>query len=277
MQIYPGFTRTVKLTGNHLPDRPVNVNLVHMDDIFQSDRAELYERWLETPAGSAYLEATCALIDRVLDCRRGWRVLDVGCGAGVHLDHLAQRGMLLNGVDAGPVMATAASRRLGSKADIEVADAYDLPYEDNTFDAVIMVNTLELLDRPGQALAEAARVAGSRVCLISLNRLSLGWWFCRLSGPDHPYNCARLLPIWAMLRRVREVLGPVPVNWAGATYWPGLRPRVGRRPFGGLVGVAAAVTPRYGTRPLSVSAPSRQRSAQPLAGAGQVTWLRRIK
>ncbi len=248
-----------------------------MDDIFEADRAAKYERWLETPAGSAYLEASCALIDRVLDCRRGWRVLDVGCGAGAHLAHLAQRGMLLTGVEAGPVMATVASRRLGHKAEIKVASAYDLPYEDNTFDAVIMVNTLELLDRPGQALAEAARVAGSRVCLVSLNRLSLSWWYCRLSGPDHPYSCVRRLPIWVLLRRVREVLGPVPVNWAGATVWPGLRPRVGRRPLGGMVAVSAAVTPRYGTRPLVLPAQPHPPRAQPIIGAGQVSLLRRVK
>ena len=214
-----------------------------MDEVFEANRSEVYDRWLQTPAGEAYVRASCALIDHILDCRRGWRVLDVGCGAGVHLAHLGERGMLLNGLEAGPVMARVASRRLGHKAEIEVGDAHDLPYEDNSFDAVIMVNTLELLDRPGQALAEAARVAGSRVCLVSLNRHSMGWLYCRFAGHRHPLNCSRRLPLWSMVRQIREVLGPVPLNWAGATFWPGYAPRVGRRPLAGLVGVAAAVTP----------------------------------
>lgn len=248
-----------------------------MDEVFDAQRAEQYERWLETAAGRAYIDASRALIDQVLDCRPGWRVLDVGCGAGVHLAHLAERGALLSGLEASPVMARIATDRMGHKADITVGDAYDLPYEDNTFDAVIMINTLELLDRPGQALAEAARVAGSRVCLVSLNRLSGGWLYCRLSGPEHPHSCSRLMPIWTMLRRVREVLGPVPVNWAGATSWPGMKPRVGRRPFGGLVAVSAAVTPRYGTRPLSVRTKQRGHIPQTLAGAGRVSVLRRVK
>lgn len=249
-----------------------------MDEIFDASQAADYERWLETPAGEAYLQAGYALLDRVLDCHPGWRVLDVGCGAGAHLKHLAERGVAPYGLEAGPVMARAAVERLGHKAEIQVGDAHDLPYEDNAFDAVIMVNTLELIDRPAQAVAEAARVALSRVCLISVNPWSVGGLALKASYDGHPLNCRRLLSLWRLRRLVREVLGPVPQSWAGASFLPGFRPRLGPRPLGGLVAVSAAVTPRYITRPLEVIADGPAgRVIQPVHSAGRVTFLQRVK
>lgn len=245
-----------------------------MDSIFEAQEAALYEAWLDSPAGAAYGRASKALIDRVLDCRPGWRVLDVGCGLGVHLEHLAERGMLCHGLEAGPVMAKMAARRLGHKADIDVGDGHHLPYEDNAFDAVIMVGTLELVDRRAQVLAEAARVASSRVCLITLDALSPYAWLARRPAAGHPYRRGRPLPLWSHLRLVREVLGPVPLTWAGASPWAGAVVR--RLPGLGLVGVCAAVTPRYATRPLTVTTSTSSPSPRPAHSAGRVA-LRRIK
>jgi SAM-dependent methyltransferase len=249
-----------------------------MDEVFDARQAEGYEQWLLTPAGQAYLAAGNALLDRVLDCHPGWRVLDVGCGAGVHLARLAERGVLPYGLEAGPVMARAAAEKLGRQAEIQVGDAHDLPYEDNTFDAVIMVNTLELVDRPAQAVAEAARVAISRVCLISINPWSLGGLALWLYRRKHPLHLRRQLSLWGLRRLIREVLGPVPQRWAGAGFLPGFRTRLGPPPLGSLVAVSAAVTPRYITRPLEVtSGRPAARAIQPAHSAGRITVLQRVK
>ncbi|MBI5524522.1 MAG: class I SAM-dependent methyltransferase [Desulfarculus sp.] len=244
-----------------------------MELIFEAQEAAAYEQWLETPAGQRYLLASLALVDHVLDCRPGWRVLDVGCGLGLHLKHLMERGLLCQGLEAGPVLARLASQRLGDKVEVEVGDAHDLPYEDNSFDAVIMVNTLELLERRAQALAEAARVAASRVCLVSFNPFSATRLAWRLPHLRHPLSSGHPLAVWSLRRLVREVLGPVPLIWAGATLWP--KARVGPWPLAGLVGVSAAVTPRYMTRPLVVPVASRRRSPRPAHSHGRVTLLSR--
>jgi SAM-dependent methyltransferase len=246
-----------------------------MDRVFQTKETEIYERWLASPAGVTYLDASRRLVERVLDCRPGWRVLDVGCGLGSHLAHLRERGMMVHGLEAGPVMARLASQALGPKVEVDLGDAHDLPYEDNSFDAVIMVNTLELLDRPAQALAEAVRVAVSRVCLITLNPLSPvgAWW--RLRRADNPLGQGRAMAPWTVRRLVREVLGPVPQAWAGATLWP--RVSVGPWPLAGLLGVCAAVTPRFRTRPLTVKAGHQRQAARPAHGHGRVILLPRQK
>lgn len=247
-----------------------------MDLVFQNKETAAYERWLETPAGRLYRRTSTALLERVLDFRPGWRVLDVGCGLGIHLAHLSAQGVLASGLEAGPVMAHLASQRLGSKVDVTVGDAHDLPYEDNSFDAVIMVNTLELLERRALALAEAVRVAASRICLLSANALS-PWGLHRLlPGMEHPLHRGRPLPLWTLRRLVREVLGPVPQTWAGAVGWP--RVGVGKWPFGGLVAVCAAVTPRFMTRPLLAdNHAARRRPVRPAHIHGRVVPLQRIK
>lgn len=246
-----------------------------MDRIFEAQETAAYEQWLESRSGGLYQKASTGLLDRILDCRRGWRVLDIGCGLGFHLSHLMERGILAHGVDSGPVMARLASQRMGEKVEIRVGDAHDLPYDDNSFDAVILVNSLELMDRRAQVLAEAVRVAVSRICIISSNLFSLSGLGWRLPGPSHPLFKGAPLPLWSLWRLVREVLGPVPKTWAGASMWPG--GGIGHRPFAGLVGVCAAVTPRYMTRPLVIETTGRPRAATPAHLHGQVSHLRRLK
>ena len=245
-----------------------------MDRVFENQETACYEAWLATAAGRGYLRASRALLDRILDWRRGWRVLEVGCGLGAHLEHLQERGLLLTGLEAGPVMARLAGQRLGSRVDIDLGDAHDLPYEDNSFDAVILVNTLELVERRAQVLAEAARVAASRVGLITLNTFSPSGLLLLSLPHRHPLYQGRPLSLMALWRLVREVLGPVPQTWAGALTWPG--PAVGRWPFAPLVGVCAAVTPRFITRPLLLKAKPSTKPAQPLPSHGRVI-LRRVK
>lgn len=91
----------------------------------------------------------------------GSSLLDVGCAKGfmLHDLSLAFPGMRLAGVD---VSAYAVSNCIESmKANIRVADAKSLPFEEGSFDVVISINTVHNLDREdcGRALREIERVA----------------------------------------------------------------------------------------------------------------------
>ncbi|BEQ15787.1 class I SAM-dependent methyltransferase [Desulfoferula mesophila] len=246
-----------------------------MDTVFEAAEAQAYERWLETPTGKTYVRDSCALLDRTLDLHPGWRVLDVGCGLGVHLAHLMSRGALAYGLEAGPVAARLAAGRLGPKADIEVGDAHELPYEDNSFDAVILVDTLQFTERRAQVVAEAARVATSRVCLVAMNLLAPRTWMAHLPGAGHPFASGRLLPPWSLFRLVREVLGPVPRSWAGTPPWRGSNLR--HWPLGSHWAMCAAVTPRYRTRPLRVTGAAGASAPRTVASHGRISVLHRIK
>jgi ubiquinone/menaquinone biosynthesis C-methylase UbiE len=74
--------------------------------------------------------------------RSGIRVLDVGCGTGSDLQMYARVGGLVYGVDLSPAMLQVARKRLGASADLRLASALELPFEDDFFDLVLSTYTL---------------------------------------------------------------------------------------------------------------------------------------
>jgi SAM-dependent methyltransferase len=98
----------------------------------------------------------------------GARVLDVGCGSGELLAHVEALGAHASGADPAPGMV-ALARALVPGADVRVAPADALPWEDARFDVVTAVNSLQLAASTTDALAEAVRVTvpGGRVALAS--------------------------------------------------------------------------------------------------------------
>jgi 2-polyprenyl-3-methyl-5-hydroxy-6-metoxy-1,4-benzoquinol methylase len=98
-------------------------------------------------------------------------VLDVGCGEGVVTERIAaSTGATTVGVDLGTDDLRAEwRRREGGSLSFRPASAYDLPFEDGSFDLVCALEVLEHLERPRDALAELARVSRGAV-LVSVPR-----------------------------------------------------------------------------------------------------------
>ena len=95
----------------------------------------------------------------------GTRVLDIGCGTGVHAAILAEHfGCRLAGIDASAGMLAEARAKLPG-ADFRHGVAEELPFADGTFDAALMVLVVHHLDRP-RAFAEARRVLAPRGRLL---------------------------------------------------------------------------------------------------------------
>ena len=90
---------------------------------------------------------------------RAVHALDIGCGQGnmtsaIHADSLTV-------CDIDPAQLVIAGLVLadhGVDASLCVADIYDLPFPDATFDAVYCLETLEHLDSPARAVREIERV-----------------------------------------------------------------------------------------------------------------------
>jgi ubiquinone/menaquinone biosynthesis C-methylase UbiE len=77
-------------------------------------------------------------------------VLDVGAGDGLIVHVLGIRG-----IDNEPKAIEVAKKR---GVNIDLGDAYDLPYKDEEFDSTFMGNILEHLEFPKRAIKEARRV-----------------------------------------------------------------------------------------------------------------------
>jgi 2-polyprenyl-3-methyl-5-hydroxy-6-metoxy-1,4-benzoquinol methylase len=73
------------------------------------------------------------------------RAIDVGCGIGRHALFLAHSGFQVSGVDASEVGLAQAIKRAdeaGVSIDYRMASFYELPFENNSFDAAIAWNVL---------------------------------------------------------------------------------------------------------------------------------------
>jgi ubiquinone/menaquinone biosynthesis C-methylase UbiE len=80
------------------------------------------------------------LLARAADVHSGHRVLDVAAGSGNTALAAARRGARATATDLVPGLLETASRRAaaeGLELDVEVADAQNLPFEDDTFDVVL--------------------------------------------------------------------------------------------------------------------------------------------
>ena len=94
-------------------------------------------------------------------------VVDVGCGTGLAVAELADRGARPIGIDISPQMIEVARlRRPGS--DIRAGNAYQLPIPDASLAGYRADKVFHELADPGQALTEARRVLtpGGRIVLI---------------------------------------------------------------------------------------------------------------
>ena len=101
-------------------------------------------------------------------------VLDLASGDGVLAELLAPRARSIVCVDASERVVAAARTRLEGFANVSVrsGDMHALDFDDARFDLVLLMHALTYSERPGAALAEAARVtrSGGRVLAVTLAR-----------------------------------------------------------------------------------------------------------
>jgi 2-polyprenyl-3-methyl-5-hydroxy-6-metoxy-1,4-benzoquinol methylase len=134
----------------------------------------------------------------------GSRVLDVGCGRGVILGPLADRGFAVSGFE----ISEAAARGADPRAAIRVAPRLAAAgYAASSFDQVVIWHVLEHMDDPRSALEEVHRILapGGRLVVAVPNFSSLqarfagAAWF-HLDLPRHLFH----FPLAALRRLLAE-------------------------------------------------------------------------
>ena len=145
---------------------------------------EAAERWHNRLALLGYPQAYKELFDRLLatgtlrSLRDGGRVLDCGVGTAAFSLALARKvsaPLRIEGVDLSPSMLLRACLnldRVGIENRMHLRDVKDLPFEDDTFDAVIGAHALDHLDDPFAGLSEMSRVLkpGAPVVVVATSR-----------------------------------------------------------------------------------------------------------
>lgn len=94
---------------------------------------------------------------------KGGKVLDLGCGNGRNLRHIAKLGFETHGIDIskeGLKQLKESLEKESLSADIKQGSFYNLSYNDKIFDCIVSINALQHNDWKGaeKSFAEAARV-----------------------------------------------------------------------------------------------------------------------
>jgi SAM-dependent methyltransferase len=123
---------------------------------FRFDDGAGYERYMglwSQRIGNTFLEW--------LAPRPGLRWLDVGCGNGAFTELLIERSepRSIDGIDPSPEQVAFARERLKApSANFRVADAMELPFDNDVFDAAVMPLVIFFVPEPSRGVAEMARV-----------------------------------------------------------------------------------------------------------------------
>lgn len=115
---------------------------------------------------------------------QGSRVLDVGCGTGYTTEAILKRLEIgeVDGIDITSQQLRKAARKLNPErvvVNLSKGDAENLPFKNETFDAVVSFGALEYFPHPKRALQEMARVVKPRGSVVVGGPESE--WFSKIS------------------------------------------------------------------------------------------------
>jgi ubiquinone/menaquinone biosynthesis C-methylase UbiE len=132
------------------------------------ESAAWYDRHLEENADTYHAEVITPNLLRVLDLKRGMRVLDVGCGQGFFARKFAEAGARVVGVDISPELTRLASNR-SPHIPFYAAPAHKLPFvKTGSVDVATVVLALQNMKNMLEVFAEMKRVLarGGRLVLV---------------------------------------------------------------------------------------------------------------
>jgi SAM-dependent methyltransferase len=133
--------------------------------------------WRDDADQSSVQEATDRVSDMVFDRIKvsvGDRVLDVGCGNGRPAARLAgsTRAEVVGITNSEHHLrqARARAKPAAGQVSFEFADAMEMPFHDETFDAAMAIESITLMPDPAAAIREIARVLrpGGRIGIASI-------------------------------------------------------------------------------------------------------------
>lgn len=136
--------------------------------------------------------------------RRGATLLQVGLGSGISPDFFWEGGFDVSALGSDMAALDFAREVTGPKVEYHLGQPDYLPFDDNTFDHVVLMH-MGLHSLP--VLEEAVRVASRGVIVLEWNRLSLSRFGQHLQGPSQEN------PAWQIL--AQKAVWPWKLPWLG--------------------------------------------------------------
>jgi ubiquinone/menaquinone biosynthesis C-methylase UbiE len=151
------------------------VNNTALNDLDGAAVDRAYQLWApvyDVVCGGIFEQARRAAAETARSV--GGRILEIGIGTGLSLDHYKDAGVQLHGIDLCAKMLAKArekarSGRYPHLKQLEVMDAHKLIYPDSYFDCTVAQFVITLVASPEQVLAECARVVrpGGEIILVN--------------------------------------------------------------------------------------------------------------
>lgn len=155
---YPRAKRNVEARGSEKTEEDRAIARQFGKEFFDGDRRNGYGGFNYMPR---FWQPVIPTLQQHFNLNQNSSLLDVGCAKGFMLHDLVQAipGITVQGVDVSEYAIEHAIEDM--KPFVKVADARSLPFEDNSFDIVISINTIHNLERNecGQSLREIERVS----------------------------------------------------------------------------------------------------------------------
>jgi SAM-dependent methyltransferase len=157
------------LESSNAPDLKALINSA-------SERQE-FSSVTELPGHGATAEQLSMLHTRynlAAELATGKDLLELACGPGVALGHLQKTSRRVVGGDLDPELVKAAQEHYGTRVEVSQLNAQNLPFDDNTFDVILLLEAIYYLPDPRAFVSEAKRVLRSDgtilVCFANCER-----------------------------------------------------------------------------------------------------------
>ena len=147
---YPKANRNVKARGLEKTEKDREIARKFGKEFFDGDRSHGYGGFSYNPR---FWSPVVPTFKEYFSLSSNTSLLDVGCAKGFMLNDIAKAivGISLKGIDISEYAIANSIEDM--RQNLIVADARDLPFDDNSFDVVISINTIHNLEEDDLALA----------------------------------------------------------------------------------------------------------------------------
>jgi len=227
--------------------------------VFDQKKIDLPDGRLETNFGHYIFSRQKELILELVKPQAGERMLGISYGISNYLDVFREKRCSATGIVLSAAIPKAAAKKMDNHLELYPGQADELPFSDDEFDIVTIINVLGIAQNPQKVIAEAIRVCRGRIFIGFLNKYSFVGSKQRLKeifGFPLSENI-RFFSIDEIRKMVSSLMDNPAIKWGSVIYFPIIVYNLAseleemvpstRNPLGAFVGLTFPVKYTYRT------------------------------